>query len=115
MPGPFAPPALHPHLGGVLTRPQTPEPRELPSASAGPEVPAWSQHTQSCLERPKMPRKWARVWEVHRVYTCGTVLRAPVIWEGVRGPGASEAGHKSKDTDLDLDKNAAGIQRQAQM
>lgn len=43
-------------LGGVLTQPQTLEPWELPLASAGPEIPAWSQHTQSGLERPKMPR-----------------------------------------------------------
>lgn len=84
MPGPLEPPAPCPRLGGFFTRPQPLQPWELPSASAGAEIPAWSQHTPSCLERPKMSRKWARVWEMHQVCTHGTVLRTPGIWGGAR-------------------------------
>lgn len=96
--------------------PQTLEPWESPLAFAGPEIPAWSQHTQSCLERPKMPRKGARVWEMHRVYIHTRYsLKDPRNLGRGRDPGASGAGHQSKDTGVDMDTNVAEIQRQAQM
>lgn len=84
----------------------------------------WSRDTSlgpAGPERPKTPRRWARILEMHRVYICDTdeenpkFLRIPVIWEGAGDSGASEAGHKSKDTDMDIDTEVAETKRWAQM
>ena len=117
MPGPSVPPAPHPNLGGVLTQPQTPEPWELPLSSAGPEIPAWGQHNQPCPERPKMPRKWATLREMHRLYTCGTAFKDPSNLGRGWVPRASEAEHKARDPDMNMDgdRDVAETQKQAPM
>lgn len=78
----------------------------------------WSRDTSLEPAHPALPgetqsaHKVGRSLGMHRVYTCGAVLRASVIWGGAGGPEASEAGHRSKDTDTGMDKNMAEMLRQ---
>lgn len=64
-----------------------------------------------------MPRKWAGILEMHRLNICGMdeedpkFLRTPIIWEGAGVSGVSEAGHESKDIDMDIDTEVAETQR----
>lgn len=115
MPGPLEPPAPRPHLGGALTQPQTLEPWEFAFTLC------WSRDTSLEPAYPvlpgdtKMPRKWVRVWQMHQVYTHGTVLRTPVIWEGTWALELLGLDTRARTQVLDMGTNVAEIQRQAQM